>query len=390
MTVSGKKVVGIGLAVGAALGITATLAPPAKATRNSVGTYTLPGGNPVVSGTTISSAWANNTLGDIAVELTNSLDRQGRGAMLAPLQLVQGTPGAPALTFAGDLDTGLYRAGNGDVRMQVDGAQTLTFRPAGTLTPGTAEVGEIQVNGESNFSGLSTFSDSVVMEDTLKVTGASTFNGAASFVSPVSLTSGGPALTLKPGGANHVYAEFYSDSASPSTRSGFIGYSAAGSSDFAVVNSKPGGNIILSTTNYVSSNAPVRLTSSNPSATTPFTNSLTPKNVVKAWARVRAAGSGSTAVTIEEGFNISAARVQTGTGYLEFDLASPMLSPNYTVIVAGGSRYMSCGVEITAASMFRVGCKDISSALIPLPDIDFQINTNPTISRAHVVVLGAQ
>lgn len=89
-----------GLIVGILLGAVLSVSLPASATRNSVGTYTLPEGNPVVSGTTIASTWANSTLNDIAVELTNSLDRQGRGSMLAPLRLSQGTAGAPALTFS--------------------------------------------------------------------------------------------------------------------------------------------------------------------------------------------------------------------------------------------------------------------------------------------------
>jgi len=41
--------------------------------RNGSGTYTLPAGNPVVTGTTISSSWANNTLSDIATALTGSI-----------------------------------------------------------------------------------------------------------------------------------------------------------------------------------------------------------------------------------------------------------------------------------------------------------------------------
>jgi hypothetical protein len=43
--------------------------------RNSSGTFSLVSGNPVVTGTTISTTWANNTLSDIATELTDSLSR---------------------------------------------------------------------------------------------------------------------------------------------------------------------------------------------------------------------------------------------------------------------------------------------------------------------------
>ena len=46
--------------------------------RNGSGTYTLPAGNPVVSGSTISSTWANNTLSDIATALTSSLAKDGQ------------------------------------------------------------------------------------------------------------------------------------------------------------------------------------------------------------------------------------------------------------------------------------------------------------------------
>lgn len=46
--------------------------------RNGSGTYSLPTGNPVVTGTTISSTWANTTLADIANALTGSLAADGQ------------------------------------------------------------------------------------------------------------------------------------------------------------------------------------------------------------------------------------------------------------------------------------------------------------------------
>ena len=46
--------------------------------RNGSGTYSLPTGNPVVTGTTISSTWANTTLTDIANALTGSLSADGQ------------------------------------------------------------------------------------------------------------------------------------------------------------------------------------------------------------------------------------------------------------------------------------------------------------------------
>lgn len=55
--------------------------------RNGSGTYTLPSGNPVVTGTTISSSWANNTLNDIATALTNSIAKDGQTTPTANLPM---------------------------------------------------------------------------------------------------------------------------------------------------------------------------------------------------------------------------------------------------------------------------------------------------------------
>jgi hypothetical protein len=55
--------------------------------RNGSGTYSLPAGNPVVTGTTIASTWANNTLSDIASALTDSVAADGQTSMSGNLNL---------------------------------------------------------------------------------------------------------------------------------------------------------------------------------------------------------------------------------------------------------------------------------------------------------------
>ncbi|MDD4971860.1 MAG: hypothetical protein PHT07_20740 [Paludibacter sp.] len=55
--------------------------------RNGSGTYSLVSGNPVVTNTTISSTWANNTLSDIATALTQSLAKDGQTVPTANLPL---------------------------------------------------------------------------------------------------------------------------------------------------------------------------------------------------------------------------------------------------------------------------------------------------------------
>ena len=73
----------------------------------SSGTYTLPAGNPVVTGTTVSSTWANNTLNDIAAALTASIANDGQTPILANIPmnskkitgLAAGTTSGDALSY---------------------------------------------------------------------------------------------------------------------------------------------------------------------------------------------------------------------------------------------------------------------------------------------------
>ena len=60
--------------------------------RNGSGTYTLPAGNPVVTGTTIASNWANTTLTDLANAMTGSIAADGQtpitGALVSSTDVV--------------------------------------------------------------------------------------------------------------------------------------------------------------------------------------------------------------------------------------------------------------------------------------------------------------
>ena len=76
--------------------------------RNGSGTYSLPAGNPVVTGTTIASTWANTTMNDLAAALTDSVAADGQTPMTGNLDLnthkvvnlVAGTASGDAIEFA--------------------------------------------------------------------------------------------------------------------------------------------------------------------------------------------------------------------------------------------------------------------------------------------------
>lgn len=104
-------------------------------TRSASGVYSLPAGiNPVVTLTKIASAWANNTLADLAAEMTNSLDRNGRGSMLASLKLFAGTVGAPGMSWSAEPTSGWYRAAAADFRHSVAGVDVFAVTAEGGQT----------------------------------------------------------------------------------------------------------------------------------------------------------------------------------------------------------------------------------------------------------------
>lgn len=103
--------------------------------RDSSGNYTLATGNPVITATTITSAWANATMPDIAVEIQDSLSRSGKGGMLAPFKLLDGSVGAPGLSFTNETSTGFYRNGAGDIRFALVGADNLKIAAASFTAP---------------------------------------------------------------------------------------------------------------------------------------------------------------------------------------------------------------------------------------------------------------
>lgn len=98
--------------------------------RNSSGTYSLPL-PPVVPDTVIESAWANTTLNDLAQAMTNSLDRYGQGAMVAPLRFVDGTVGVPGIAWQAETGTGFYRESAGVMSVAVQGAKVAQWAATG-------------------------------------------------------------------------------------------------------------------------------------------------------------------------------------------------------------------------------------------------------------------
>ena len=119
--------------------------------RNGSGTYNLPAGNPVVSGTTITTTWANTTFNDIASSLTGSVAADGQTPMTGALNmannkitsLADGTVATDAATL-GQITTGYQTI--------ITATGILKGAGAGSISAGTAGTDYTAPTAVTNFS----------------------------------------------------------------------------------------------------------------------------------------------------------------------------------------------------------------------------------------------
>ena len=161
--------------------------------RNSSGVYSLPAGNPVTSFTVITTAWANPTMADIGNELTNSLDRSGRGGMLAPFRIFDGTSSQPGLGFLNEVGLGIWRETAGLFHLVNSGVDAISIYPSKVVFPVSTQIfidaqyRELGVKNwqVSNRAGIFTIAPSTAVDgETWDYTKAMTINpdtGAPSF-----------------------------------------------------------------------------------------------------------------------------------------------------------------------------------------------------------------
>jgi hypothetical protein len=162
----------IGLFVGLCLGFVLSVSSSTEAARNSSGTYSLPTGNPVVTGTVISSTTYNNTQSDIATEMTDSLNRSGKGGMLAVLKGVDGADGGPMYSFTNDTDTGVYRITTNQLGFSTGGVTTSLTSTQATF-PGSIGASGSITGTDGGFTGSCSITGALVVADGIGVTRSS-------------------------------------------------------------------------------------------------------------------------------------------------------------------------------------------------------------------------
>jgi len=125
--------------------------------RNGSGVYSLPAGNPVVTNTTISSTWANNTLADMSTALTGSIAADGQTTITGNLQmnsnkltgLSVGTVNGDSVEYSQLVGILVNPTLSGDVTMS---GTSFVLIPKGTTAqrPVSPVAGEMRYNTDNN------------------------------------------------------------------------------------------------------------------------------------------------------------------------------------------------------------------------------------------------
>lgn len=134
---------------------------------------TLVAGNPVVSGTAISTTVQNATMADLAAEIEDSLSRSGKGGMLVPFLNSDGNLGSPGISFTSETTSGWFRNAAGDIRAAVLGVLRLTLNTVGAL-----------INGTLTVSGATTLSSTLAVTGNANIGGNLSVTGTMSFTTP--------------------------------------------------------------------------------------------------------------------------------------------------------------------------------------------------------------
>ena len=223
--------------------------------RNGAGTYTLPAGNPVVTNTTITAAWGNDTMEDLGNEITNSLSREGDGGMNAPLRFVDGTQAVPGIGWVSETSSGFYWAGPGEYWAAVLGIGVLQFTDNGLLIPTGIDLtvqGGVSFEGALNVIGnfsvatnkftVAAASGNTTVAGTFAASGAGTFTSASATSLAVGLTGAtNPAFTVDSSTASQVAGLKVTGAATAGTVAVVV--TDSGSNASLTVNAKGSGTI---------------------------------------------------------------------------------------------------------------------------------------------------
>jgi hypothetical protein len=211
--------------------------------RSVSGNYTLPL-PPVAANTVIQAAWANTSLDDIAQGITDSLDRYGRGGLVAPFRFIDGSEALPAWAFSSETGTGMWRdPGGGILAISILGSKVAQWSAAGLLAGDiTALNGTIQTLSVTDILTSTVDADSLIVTGPAHVTGSVLFDSTLEVVGDTYMhgklgVGVAPAAKLHVSDSVNQLARFDSTAAT----GGYIGFLTSGTLQARV---GVGGNVV--------------------------------------------------------------------------------------------------------------------------------------------------
>ena len=280
--------------------------------RNGSGTYTLPAGNPVVTGTTISTTWANNTLNDIAATLTDSVAADGQTPMTGDLDLnsnkiVSLSPAA----FAGEAVEYSQFISASSTAVAITGG-TINGTTIGETTRSSGKFTTLQANAATTLTS------------TLDVTGVATFAANSQF-------NGTGALKIPAGTTGQQPTPVAGMIRYNSTTTLFEGY---GSSWTSLGGGAAGSNTQIQYNNSGVLAGSSNLTFNGTTLTVPNlsdgTSSISTGDSIKGAAKAYCSFAGASG-TIAGSFNISSV-TRNGVGDYTANFTTALPNANYTVV----------------------------------------------------------
>jgi hypothetical protein len=189
--------------------------------RNGNGTYNLPAGNPVVTGTTISSTWANNTLADMANAITGSIAADGQTPITGALKGTNGT-----VSFAG----------TGQTKIPVGTTAQRAASPTNGMIRYNTDLNQYEGYSNGSWGIIGNGAGAILYEATVVAT-----QGQTVITSPTGYIFGGRNLSVYVNGSRQIYNVNYTETTTDSftfttglNAGDLVNYTIGASSTFTV------------------------------------------------------------------------------------------------------------------------------------------------------------
>jgi hypothetical protein len=300
--------------------------------RNGSGTYTLPAGNPVVTGTTITSNWANTTLTDISTALTGSVAADGQTPITGDLQM-----GGNKITGLGTPTSNTDAATKAYVDSGVAGLGTMATQNANAVSITGGTIAGCTINSTS--IGATTTSTGAFT--TLKSSSTTSLGGTAASVRAINFTN--EELAWIPSSGLNAFLNVCDSSGNNGTNYSF---------NIRGLGSSGGAGVTLSTFGV---NATTSTFYGNVVA-----NSYKGTNAASAWVYFYG-GAGTTSGQVIKSSNVSSVTV-VGTGNWTINFTTALADTNYVAFgsndgLGGGRNYVTTfGANLAGGQYSTTAC----------------------------------